>query len=330
MQIYLLLNTTCNLACPYCIRGRVNENGDFLDYNAWAEVLKSNKFTKCNLVITGGEPTLHKDINQIIDLCQGKFHSISINSNGVKNDWLDHLNNKIHVQISLDGTENIQNTIRGNEKFNVYASVIATIQKLEVMNISYNISSTVSKRNYSNIPPLMQLVSHFPKMQYWKVSPQLPFGCGNMDDFVDAEEWNRLVAYLVENATVPLDIKKYFDFELLDKFIASSDGQHVINKVNCGDVRHKVYVYPDLTVYPCTCLTDFPLGNLSQNLLSDILGNETSMQFSNYTINKSSYCYNCKYLPYCNGGCIGMSYHLWGKIGEGDYRCPILKANHIS
>ena len=35
-------------------------------------------------------------------------------------------------------------------------------------------------------------------------------------------------------------------------------------------------------------------------------------------------CSKCKYLKVCNGGCIGMSYHYFKKIGMGDYRCPLI------
>lgn len=328
MQIYLLLNTTCNLSCSFCIRGKTSEGE--LRKNEWAEVLSKNEFSDVNLVLTGGEPSLHSDLSEIIKLSQRYFRSISVNTNGVESNWLGHLQNRnIHVQISLDGTADVHNKMRTNGQKDVFSHILETINNLEANNISYNISTTVGVQNLNNIQELMHFVSCFRKMKYWKVSPQLPFGCGDLEHCLSINEWNKLVDILVQAATVPLNIKRYFDFSLLDRFIAKNPERKPNGKINCGDVRHKLYIYPDLKVYPCTCLTDFPLGTLQEQSLSEIIASPKSRRFTDYTVNSKSYCSSCKYLPFCNGGCIGMSYHFFGKLGEGDYRCPLLQANRI-
>lgn len=329
MQIYLLLNTVCNLSCSFCIRGKLSRSE--LKKEDWTQVLAKNSFFNMNLLLTGGEPSLYSDLAEIIELSKGHFHSISVNTNGVDSSWLDRLSNRdIHVQISLDGTADVHNKMRTNATGDVFSHVLETVDKLEAYNISYNISTTVGAQNLNNIPELMRFLSRFRGMEYWKVSPQLPFGCGDVEHCISIENWNKLVDTLVREAMIPLDIKRYFDFALLDRFIAENPGKKPRLKVNCGDVRHKLYIYPDLTVYPCTCLIDFPLGNLREQLLSEIVTSPESQCFTNYTVNPQSYCNSCKYLPFCNGGCIGMSYHFFGKLGEGDYRCPLLQANRIT
>lgn len=80
-----------------------------------------------------------------------------------------------------------------------------------------------------------------------------------------------------------------------------------------------------MSVYPCTCLTDFCLGNLKLLPLSRILKSDLALKFANYTLLPDSNCNSCEYLKYCNGGCIGMSYHYFYKIGYGDPRCPKLR-----
>lgn len=294
-------------------------------------MIAKNRFSNANLILTGGEPSLHSELEEIIEMSRGHFHSISVNTNGVESGWLDRLQNRdIHIQMSLDGTADVHNKMRTNGLRDVFSQILETVDKLEAYKISYNISTTVGTQNLDNISDLMRFLPRFREMEYWKVSPQLPFGCGDLKQCLSISEWNTLVDMLVREATVPLDIKRYFDFALLNQYIENNPGKKPHGKVNCGDVRHKLYVYPDLTVYPCTCLTDFPLGNLQQKLLSEILTSPESRRFINYTVNRRSYCNSCKYLPFCNGGCIGMSYHFFGKLGEGDYRCPLLQASHIT
>jgi radical SAM domain protein len=51
----------------------------------------------------------------------------------------------------------------------------------------------------------------------------------------------------------------------------------------------------------------------------------SNKNFYNYNILENSICNQCKYKNFCNGGCMGMSYNILGKLGLGDIRCPIVK-----
>ena len=322
MQLYLLINQECNLKCRFCIRGEKRIKG--IDINNLKKVISENDFSRYTLMITGGEPSMCGDLNNIIDLCNGNFQKICINTNGVEGGWIDSIEHTdIHVQISIDGTAEVHNEIRGNGR-DIFSRIVENVRKLNSRGISYNISTTVDKFNYKNIFDMVKQMSEFENMKYWKISQALPFGCASVDDIVSIEEWNMLVDYIVENATVRVKTKKLFPFELLDAYINNGGQASSITK-NCGDVKSKVYVYPDFTVYPCTCLTDFPLGNLLENRLEDIINSDAAKIFSEYSVSEDSSCVNCKYLKYCNGGCIGMSYNYYGALGKGDYRCPLNK-----
>lgn len=325
MQIYLLLNHDCNLNCSFCIRGH-SASHKFVDINDLSAILQKNDFSNYYLLLTGGEPTLHPDLAEIIKMCEPYFKGIAVNTNGRESSWIDKCkNNQFHIQISLDGTEELHNQIRGNGECDIYSEILKTIQKINAYNISYNISTTVGKYNYENVKILCDHICRLPNIRYWKVSPLLPFGCANENNVISISKWNVLVEYLLNNAKVHLQIKRLFDFELLDKYMKENPNICKFPKSNCGDVNYKIYVYPDFTVYPCTCLVDFPLGNLLDHSLSEILNNSFSQLFSNYSVKKDSLCYSCKYLPICNGGCIGMSYHYFKELGKGDYRCPLIQ-----
>lgn len=324
-QIYLLLTEDCNLSCSFCIRGAKTHSSFNLE--VWRTIMKYNDFSAYSLLITGGEPTISKFLNETISSSINNFRTLCVNTNGYDSSWIENLNEKnIHVQISLDGIGNTHNILRSNGQYDVYTRVIETIQKLVTRSISYNISTTVSKRNVSNIYEIMEAISEFPNMKYWKVSMALPFGCNSIQDCIAIDDWNIIVDELIKKSHVKLSIKKLFDFQLLEKFI-QKHGKYLPSNLitNCGSVNNKIYIYPDFTIYPCTCLTDFPLGNLTKNKLSEILESSQAKRFSNYTVQKTSSCYTCEYRQYCNGGCIGMSYNIWGELGKGDYRCPLVK-----
>ena len=326
MQMYLLLNNTCNLHCSFCIRGEQKSQLS-LDIDALKNVLSRNNFFDYYLLITGGEPSLHKHLPDIIEICQYYFNGVSINTNGVKSEWIDRCKNfNFHVQISLDGTKEYHNMLRGNGKIDVYSAVMITISKLNQLAIPYNISTTVGNENYENIKILCEIMNKMPGMKYWRVSPQLPFGFGyNIDNVLGVKRWNNLVDFLLDNAGVLLSVKKLFDFYILEGYLQNNPYRRNFKKRNCGSVKYKIYVYPDFTVYPCTCLTDFPIGNLLNSNLNNILKSKEAVLFSDYHVLSDSTCNDCKYLDICNGGCIGMSYYFFGKLGCGDGRCQLMK-----
>ncbi|WP_294158264.1 radical SAM/SPASM domain-containing protein [uncultured Selenomonas sp.] len=326
MQLYLLLTERCNLSCPSCIRGKKKKNV-YLDAAAWMSVLKRNAaaFRDYQLLVTGGEPTLHPQMTEIIRASRPFFRSISINTNGVIGTWVNASDfSDIHVQVSLDGTPEMHNRMRGDGRQDVFSCVNQTIEKLGECHISYNISTTVNVQNYDNIFQMPGFIARYFNLRYWKISPELPFGCSSDEKILRPLPWNQLIDFLLDHARVRLKVRKLFDFALADRFLATHDLSEPSKTRNCGDVVNKVYVYPDLTVYPCTCLTDFPLGNLKTQSLMAIVHSARAEIFRNYTVKEDSVCAACKYLPICNGGCIGMSYHHFKELGRGDFRCPKL------
>ena len=158
----------------------------------------------------------------------------------------------------------------------------------------------------------------------------MPFGEAELSDLLSIEEWNNLVDLIIDAATFRVKIKKLFPFELINSnyIHLSENSMNRKQSFNCGSATNKVYIYPDFSVYPCTCLTDFRLGNVLENTIEEILMMEPANIFRTYKVLPGTPCENCTYLRYCNGGCIGMSYHYFGALGKGDIRCPIVRSNN--
>lgn len=323
MQIYLLLTEKCNLDCQMCIRG--DKSNKELSLSDIKEIQSIEELASHDIVITGGEPTLCKEFISIVDFLKDKCKSISICTNGTTDYYInkDFLNSNISIQISLDGTKEIHDLIRGRHS---YETIMRTISKLETMGFPYTVSSVVNKNNAFCMKDLAEVLGNLKYLKYWNLSYEMPFGHASINEILSTEQWNSFVESMLDYVQFRMKIQKMFPFELYDKNRNKLDELFKGRKCsNCGSGRNKIYIYPDLNVYPCTCLTDFCLGNLKELPLSKILKKELSMQFADYTVNPESKCYSCKYLKYCNGGCIGMSYHYFNKLGYGDPRCPIIR-----
>lgn len=307
-----------------CIRGK--QKGTDIDIEQLKVILEKNDFSTHDIVVTGGEPSIHEKYLDIVRMMCGKAKTVTVTSNGTLDLSLEAVSDlsNLFFQISIDGDEVAHNLIRGNNTFN---RTWNTLLQMDTMGIKYAVASVVSRKNKMEIFRLIEKLETLHHMMYWRVSYEMPFGSAfGIDDIMSADEWNIFVNELLGKTNFRLKIQKIFPFDLyikrrkdLEKAAASRK-----RRINCGSGSNKIYIYPDFKAYPCTCLTDFCVGDLKESSLEEIMYSDEMKMFSEYTLLGESECQNCEYKKFCNGGCVGMSYHYFGKLGMGDLRCPKL------
>lgn len=324
MQIYMLITDKCNLNCNMCIRG--NNVGNDMDFQTLKDSNFIDKISQDTIVITGGEPTLHSNFTEIVKYICKYAENVAVTTNGTFDYYINDLKDEKNLifQVSLDGYKEKHDAIRGEGS---YQKTMNTLKKLDVNGAKYSVASVVNKKNKEYIKDLINELKELKNMQYWRVSYEMPFGHANFENMMSVQEWNSLVDYIIKESKFRVKVQKIFPFDLYDKFMKNKDANNsLLNRCfNCGSGRDKIYIYPDFSVYSCTCLTDFCIGNLQESSLKQILYGEKIKDFSNYKIDEGIPCKECEYYALCNGGCIGMSYHFFGEIGKGDIRCPILR-----
>jgi MoaA/NifB/PqqE/SkfB family radical SAM enzyme len=110
-----------------------------------------------SISITGGEPTLRVDI---ADICKqvavkNKFY---LNTNGLMPQRIHEVikkvgANMVSVTVSLDGTKDLHNQIRGVDCFN---SALETIKLCKKESVDVTILTTISQSNHANISQLIE------------------------------------------------------------------------------------------------------------------------------------------------------------------------------
>lgn len=322
MTIYYLLTEDCNLRCSHCIRGKSTRQS--MEYASAICGLNQiyDVFPDASIVLSGGEPTLYSRFSDLLREAAEKF-TVIINSNGTTPFWRKNSKivccDNIIVQFSLDGLQDYHDNIRGPGAF------IKTLESMRIVNDLNKpiwISTVVSRKNKNSVIRLPEVLAKF-NIAKWHISSIMPFGNASTDDLLDVDEWNCYVDELIKITPFRLGIRKMFDKNLLDKLsdaqiseIAKSERN--IGFKNCGCVKSKLYIYPDMNVYGCTCLKDIPLGNIETQSLSDILKNDVAQSFIDFVTDCAT-CQKCRYLKICNGGCMGMQ----KKFGY-DFRCPLI------
>ena len=138
------ITSKCNLKCPHCYFFRGRQTRD-LSYREW-EVLfaKYRKSHFSHVVLSGGEPTLNKDV---ISLADKYFPIVNIATNGLirVSPAIRHT-----VLVSLDGQENTHERIRGKGTFR---KVLANYKDDE--RVIYRM--TINKLNLGEIEDVTQI-----------------------------------------------------------------------------------------------------------------------------------------------------------------------------
>lgn len=80
----ILFTPGCNLCCPYCYNWRLvlEPKGPFLSEENALQILKLRKNYVDAVVVTGGEPTLQKDLPQFLERLKEERFVVKLDTNG--------------------------------------------------------------------------------------------------------------------------------------------------------------------------------------------------------------------------------------------------------
>ena len=309
----------------HCIR----KNG--IEDNSWVSIdsfklkvipFAISYFKNIHLIITGGEPTLAVSFHDIVNHSVEAFNKVSICTNGINLDEifkLECLKNKIEIQISLDGDAEGHNLVRGT---NVFEIVFNNFKKLYDKKFKLHISTVVHKLNKDSVKRLAYILKDYPDIT-WSISAEQAFNESSQFRALSCGQWNTFVDEMLSISSNKMIIRKLFDFDLFQK-IENRFGKQYIRKYstpNCGFGISKIYIYPDLSIHPCTCI-DMKIGNLNFDSSESIIKQYKQLKI---TPSSGSKCNDCRWVYFCNGGCPGYSYYRTGKFDQGDSRCPLIQ-----
>jgi len=140
----------CNLRCKHCTwQNKVIKDLSFIEWKKIIDDLHNQGVTI--VVIEGGEPTLHKDVINIVEYIKSKnMYSIFI-TNGTQD--LSNLNPDV-FWISLDGMKKSHNELRGE---GIFEKVISALEKNHGK--KFISLTTLSKTNVKDIEHMCKYFS---------------------------------------------------------------------------------------------------------------------------------------------------------------------------
>ncbi|MFJ4373967.1 radical SAM protein [Pseudomonas japonica] len=327
-QFYFVLTERCNLACSHCIRDSSPYRDETAEKTMILDALSQihRDHADSLVLLTGGEPTLHRHFDSILQSSLSLGLQTKINSNGVTpfyrrhtlKPWAEHPS--LSVQISLDGSEAEHDRVRG---VGTYKRALRTLANLRAEGISCSVSATVINLDFfARIEQFIQPLDDL-GLSHIAIKRATYAGRASSGMEICSQTWNQQV-YALRQQRYKTRILAFpmYDFHRLqalgDEAIAEL-GRTITTK-NCGAATAKVYIYPNGDVCSCTCFKAHPMGNLYQQPLSAILAQPLQIKVEHPT------CKSCRYFPVCNGGCLGSGYQHSGELGQPDPRCPQIQA----
>lgn len=147
----VIFSQGCNFKCPYCHNPELILNGreNSIKFSRLIEFLKSRKDQLDGVVITGGEPTLHKNLPEFIRQIKKIGFSVKLDTNGTNPQMLQELLDKklinyvaMDIKAPIEKYEEVVNSKISTD------NVLKSIKILKNSNVDYEFRTTVVKSQF--------------------------------------------------------------------------------------------------------------------------------------------------------------------------------------
>lgn len=308
-----LLNR-CNLQCPYCFADNylAKEDTD-IDIKTFEDLLDFASLDK-EIGIIGGEPLIHSDFSQLMNIAieDFRFNKITVFTNGIHIDkHLDVLcNSRVHLLINVNSGEDIG---EGNFR-KIDKNIDILCQKGCFRNISLGINVYKENQDFSDFLYLVKKYG-FGKIRLSVVIPQDK--SGGIRYFIKMKP----TLFSLYEKLKELNVSPCYDCNAIPECIYTKEEKEFLSSLPFANSFERdifmgkrsvcspvIDLYPDKTATRCFGCYDMEKVNIQEFQSIIDLKNYFFMQIDsrlvhNYSYEKCKTCYKHKTFG-CFGGCL--------------------------
>mgnify|MGYP005876243967 FL=1 len=261
-KMYVEITNVCNLNCKFC--PKTKRNAKFMTADEFRIIAKKLKgFGKFIYLHVLGEPLLHPQLKEILDIAQEYGFKVNITTNGTL------LKEKGEILLNSESFHRINISLHSFE---------ANDEKIDLKEYIKNITDFAKKAVDKEKICLLRL---------WNIDGEFTKADNALnDDILKILEKEFQLEYTIDNSILHkgknLTIKKFLYVEQAEKFEwpdISKDDENV--ECFCYGLRDQIGVLSDGSVIPC-CLDhegDIVFGNLFEKSLDEILNTKRAVDF---------------------------------------------------
>ena len=327
--VQLHLTERCNLRCRHCYQtGELSDEMSLTEIKAMisevSEMLKEwsenyNIAFAPSFNVTGGEPFLRRDIFPVLEELTKKGFDTYLLSNGIlisrkKAEALAVLGIK-GVQISIEGPENIHDSVRGEGSM---ASSIKGVQNLLDAGIEVTFNTTLSDINAAHFMDVIELASSL-GVQKVGFSRLVPSGRGEglHNSMLKSAVLKDLYTEVFSLSTPGLQIVTGDPVASQMKMPAVDDSNVKVPSGGCAAGVSGLTILPDGTVTPCRRMP-VPVGNVRKDSLREIWATSDVLRSLRDKSRYKGKCGSCSRWSVCRG-CRAIAYAHARAAGRADY-----------
>jgi len=324
----------CNMRCGHC--GSSCEDRLPGELNTQEALSLADQIADLGLkwiTLSGGEPLLRADLPLLIE----QFVSRSVVVNIISNGWFidAHMAQTLKtsgvstVAISIDGTENVHDSIRKPGSFQRIREAVA---HLKHAGVTVGAVTTISRKNIAILPELRRILIHM-GVDLWQVQLGQPMGNfkESPDWVISPEQVPDIIDFCSETAMdgeikiFPADcIGYYTEQEMMIRQYAGIGGPASIwSGCNAGTRNFGILHNGD--ILGCTSIREksFIEGNIREQPLSHIWSNPTGFTWCRNASKAQLQgdCAICIYASKCLGGCSNTRLTMNGDMYSENQYC---------
>lgn len=312
----------CNLNCIHCgsdcksnSRYRDMPSEDFL--KVVDQISKTNTPKKTMIVITGGEPLMRNDLEEIGSQLHKRGFPWGFVTNGYA---LTEARFKrllkaglCSVTLSLDGMEKNHNWLRNHK--NGFKKAIETIKIItRARGLMFDVATCMNRQNFSDLPDLKQLLMQL-GVKHWRLFSITPIGRAKNNEAFDLSDrrFYELMEFISKTRKEGKIKASYGCEGYLGAFEKKvRDGYYF-----CRAGINIASILADGSVSACPNIDrSFAQGNIYKDDFMEIWNNKFET-FRNRSWKKQGICADCDSFKICQGN--GM--HLWDVENNKVLRC---------
>lgn len=291
MEAAVIVTYRCNARCHMC--------------NVWKYPTKKEEEIKpeilrklpnldfCN--ITGGEPFLREDMDEIISVLKTKAKRIVISTNGYFTEKIlsaARKNRDIGIRISIEGLPAANDELRGLKNgFDHGIRTLLELQRMGLRDIGFGI--TVSDRNAKDMMELYQLAKSM-NLEFATAAVHNSYYFHKYDNEIKnkaevSECFKELIAEMLKSKAVKNWFRAYFNYGLVNYIEGNK------RLLPCEAGTENFFVDPWGEIRPCNGLEENiwmdSMGNLNEKSFEDIWNGEKAKEIRQKVRNCPKNCW---------------------------------------
>ena len=308
----------CNLHCTHCYQ---DEHHSGLSPDELSSIFVQYKDFcreygfRGHINVTGGEPLLSEHLFPLLSLFEENGITFGLLTNGTllnseNTARLAEYSKLSFVQISIDGTKETHDSVRGKGSFD---KAMEGFHLLKNAGIQTMAAFTCHKRNLHELKDVVRLVRKNKIDRFW-ADRLIPIG-ENTEDILDNEQFREMVRVLTkehERKTFRGATDVHLNRSL--QFLEGGSCYY-----HCSAGKDLLTILADGTLLPCRRLP-LPIGNcLEHDILTMYRNSPLIAELCRETIPEE--CKPCPKAHICRGGAKCLTYAVTGKLDAKDINC---------